>query len=417
MAQTDQPCVPCLPEGITFSTQAQIDSFPINYPTCTSIVGLVEINGANITNLNGLSNLNFIGGELRIINADSLIHLTGLENLSSIGGKLSISGNDALVNLNGLNNLILLSGDVDIINNDALINLTGLENLTHINGSLGIQQNSVLSSMDGLASLVTIDGSLGFANNANLSTLTGLEGLTTIGGSLVISGTAMTNLIGLNGITEINGGLVIGDCGGGGGNPLLTSLEGLEGLSSIMGGLGINTNNSLTNLLALQGLTWIGGGLSIENNNSLTTLAGLENIDGNSITLLYMRLNPSLSNCAIESICEFLATPYGQIIIYGNAVGCNSQQEVEDSCGITSVINLIDYDALSPYPNPTSIAITIETQAKGTLVIRNTSGQQLLQQEITEPNTTIDVRGWKSGVYFVRVTGQKNVSVGRFIKQ
>ena len=42
----------CLPEGITFTTQEQIDSFAINYPGCTEIEGFVDINGNNITNLN-----------------------------------------------------------------------------------------------------------------------------------------------------------------------------------------------------------------------------------------------------------------------------------------------------------------------------------------------------------------------------
>ncbi|MCD4665334.1 MAG: hypothetical protein K8R68_08680, partial [Bacteroidales bacterium] len=51
---------PCLPEGITFITQAQIDSFQINYPDCTEIEGDVEISGNDITNLNGLNVLKLI---------------------------------------------------------------------------------------------------------------------------------------------------------------------------------------------------------------------------------------------------------------------------------------------------------------------------------------------------------------------
>ncbi len=34
----------CLPDGLNFTTQAQIDSFPVNFPTCTKIVGNVDIN-------------------------------------------------------------------------------------------------------------------------------------------------------------------------------------------------------------------------------------------------------------------------------------------------------------------------------------------------------------------------------------
>ena len=55
---------PCLPEGITFTTQEQIDNFQINYPNCTEIEGDVIIEGDDINNLNGLNVLNSIGGFL-----------------------------------------------------------------------------------------------------------------------------------------------------------------------------------------------------------------------------------------------------------------------------------------------------------------------------------------------------------------
>jgi hypothetical protein len=68
------------------------------------------------------------------------------------------------------------------------------------------------------------------------------------------------------------------------------------------------------------------------------------------------------------------------------------------------------------YPNPTTANLTVKTTAQGLLSIQNTNGQQLLQQEINEPNTTINVSGWNSGVYFVKVVGEKGVHVGKFIK-
>jgi len=55
---------PCLLEGITFSTQEQIDSFHIYYPNCTEIEGDVLIEGNDITNLEGLSMLEAVGGYL-----------------------------------------------------------------------------------------------------------------------------------------------------------------------------------------------------------------------------------------------------------------------------------------------------------------------------------------------------------------
>ena len=56
----------CLPDGITFSTQEQIDNFQTNYPNCSEIEGSVAISGDDITNLNGLNVLTSIGGDLMI---------------------------------------------------------------------------------------------------------------------------------------------------------------------------------------------------------------------------------------------------------------------------------------------------------------------------------------------------------------
>ena len=65
----------CLPEGITFTTQEQIDNFQSDYPGCTEIEGNVQIgdyNFSDINNLNGLNVLTKIGGNLFFINNDLL---------------------------------------------------------------------------------------------------------------------------------------------------------------------------------------------------------------------------------------------------------------------------------------------------------------------------------------------------------
>jgi len=78
----------CLPEGITFSTQAQIDNFHTNYPNCTQIEGSAVIwsSGTGINNLLGLNGLTSIGGNLIINNNNFLTNLSGLNSLTSIGG-------------------------------------------------------------------------------------------------------------------------------------------------------------------------------------------------------------------------------------------------------------------------------------------------------------------------------------------
>ena len=56
----------CLSQGITFTTQAQIDNFQTNYPGCTEIEGSVTISGT-ITNLDSLGVLTSVGGDLNIM--------------------------------------------------------------------------------------------------------------------------------------------------------------------------------------------------------------------------------------------------------------------------------------------------------------------------------------------------------------
>jgi hypothetical protein len=262
----------CLPYGITFSTQAQIDSFQINYPGCSEIEGGVFI-GVNtghcyIKNLNGLNVLTYIGGDLVIRNNDSLTSLTGLEGLTSIRGALSIGvylavGNPALTSLTGLDNLTSIGGDLNIFCNDALTSLTGLEGLNSIGGDLWIVRNNALTS------------------------ITGLEGLSSIGGGLEIG-------------------------------------------SYMFGG-----NDALTSLTGLDNVTTIGGDLVIKNNDSLASLTGLDNIEASSIDNLYIAGNSSLSTCEVQSICDYLSSPAGTVDIHNNASGCNNSPEVANACGVT----------------------------------------------------------------------------------
>lgn len=83
--------------------------------------------------------------------------------------------------------------------------------------------------------------------------------------------------------------------------------------------------------------------------------------------------------------------------------------------GITDLA--VKRGSITVFPNPSSDKITIAKPNDGYLSILNLSGQQLLQQEITEPTTTVDVSGLKCGVYFVQIMGERMVWVGKFIKQ
>ncbi len=443
-AQSKQPCSSCLPEGITFTSQAQVDSFQINNPNCTYVEGNVIINnlwsGTDITNLDGLSVLTSIGGTLRMQDNDYLINITGLINLHSIGGALHIDSNPALTslsgldsvssvggmviessegltNLTGLGSLSAIYGDCIIEFNHHLTNLAGLDNLNSIEGNVRIKNNTLVN-FTGLESLNFIGGNVIIHNGWGLSSLTGLENLTSIGGYLhFFNDNSLTNLTGLNNLNYIGGYLLID------GNSGLVTLTGLESLDSIGGELKIGMNDTLISLAALSNLNLIGGNLVVFQNNSLTNLTGLDNINAESIIDLYFTDNIALSTCDVLSVCNYLASPNGVILLYGNAIGCTSQQEIEAACGVGLDESAVSdqQSAVNIYPNPASSLITISTPAKPDkntfMTIYNISGQQLIQRQITEQQTVVDVSGLPQGVYFLRIRMDTTVQMGKFVKE
>lgn len=458
----------CLPEGITFTTQAQIDSFQINHPNCTEIEGDVTISGANITNLNGLNVVTHIGGILYVIDNPSLISLSGLEGLNS-SSWLNIQDNELLTNLLGLQNLdsilggyigynesltnlsgldgiisfeqffiesnISLSslsgfenlttvGEIWIAGNDALTSLSDLSNLTSANNLL-IGHNDALSNLNGLEGLSSINGYLRIFANSGLSSLAGLNNLTSIGNFLEISSnSSLPDLTGLNNLTTITNNIVINN------NDLLTNLDGLNSLHFVGAGVRITDNDVLNDLTALSSLITIGNGplefgsivYGMPGNASLTSLTGIDNIQAGSISDIFIIDNPSLSICEVRSVCEYLVSPSGYVWIENNAIGCNSPGDVEAACGVGIIDNNTPEPQITINPNPASTAITISLPStipvdNTTISIYNVNAQQVLSRPITEPITVLDIYALPRGMYFARVNDGESVMVGKFVKQ
>ncbi len=246
----------CLPEGIIFTTQEQIDNFQIEFPGCTIIEGDVSINGPEISNLNGLSVLTSLGGNLSVYDNYQLTSLSGLENITGIRGYVDISWNEELISMNGLNQLDTIGGGLSFYANESLTDFNGLNNLVYIGDWFNVEWCDSLTSVDGLENLTAIAGHLNFGFNHLLNDVTALNSLTNIGGSLYVYY-----------------------------NNTLNSLEGL-------------------------GNAFIGQHISIYSNESL-------------------------SDCNIESLCNHIGNPSGQINIYSNAAGCDNPKEVADNCNVS----------------------------------------------------------------------------------
>jgi hypothetical protein len=106
----------CPTTTVTIITQEDIDNFILDYPNCTVIPTNILIGDSEITNLNGLSHITEIQGNLKI----------GDENGSDFGTNV--------INFQGLNNLTTLGGYLFISTNDELVSFSGLESLTSIGG-------------------------------------------------------------------------------------------------------------------------------------------------------------------------------------------------------------------------------------------------------------------------------------------
>lgn len=365
----------CLPNGITFNTQEQIDGFPFHYPGCKAIEGGVYLYGPGIVNVDSLWGLTAINGDFHVDLAANLTNLSGLGNVTSI---------DALQ-----------------IYESGLTDLTGLGNLA-----------SLRSLRIGFASSVS----------PSLVSLQGMPHVTSVS-DVIIKAPALTNLKGLENVKHIDI-LDIND------NAELTSLQGLEGLDSIAYHLLIRWNPKLNSLNGLQNLKIIGGDLGIWQNPSLVSMDSLKNLvsigalhEGEGMNIFNNGLLPF---CSIESVCAYIQQMPGASFISGNAPGCASVSEVDSLCANNSSASheIWGQHALNLFPNPNEGVFSVElpeTLPSGAaLMVTDFAGRIVFRQNIeagTEQQS-VNAADLASGFYFLQLVASGQVlAVEKFVKQ
>ena len=259
MAQT------CPTDLIYLSSQEEIDNFAINYDVvnCTFENG-IAISGPDIENLNGLSGLTTVNGNLSI-GSNILTDLSGLSGLTFVGEGLTISGNNSLTDIISSSFAALTTvGYLTISDNPLLDNINGFLALTSVNADLYIERNAVLTNVNGLSALASIGGPyLLIDDNPLLTDISGLSNLKSISGFLqILNNAALTNLNGLSGLSTINGNLHIIN------NAALNNLNEISGLGTINGDLLIQDNSALSdcNIAAVCDLTVVTETTTISNN-------------------------------------------------------------------------------------------------------------------------------------------------------
>jgi hypothetical protein len=95
----------CTPSSIGLYTQADIDSFQANHGPCDRAL-TIYIEGADISNLDGLSALTNVGDTLAILDNQALSNVNGLSGLTYVGSALDVQYNDILDQCAGLSHLV-----------------------------------------------------------------------------------------------------------------------------------------------------------------------------------------------------------------------------------------------------------------------------------------------------------------------
>lgn len=308
---------------ITLFSQSEVDAFG-----CSEVVGSLHLTGTDIYNLeplrslrivrnnfsvagtlvkklDGLSSLQFIGGDLQVYSNDSLVDVTAFDSLKRVGS-MSIYSNRMLASFPGFTSLTEVSdGGIYIQSNPVLRGVIGFSGLHSVKGSITIINNESLEDVKGFNNLITT-GSIKIEGNPLLQTVNAcFAALTTAIDINIIRNNKITDLAAFPSLTELQGQLTISN------NPFLKSIDGFKKLVKISGsantsfqnGFFIENNSVLESFDGLSSLTEISGehaAVSINKNPSLKNLKGLSSLGAvNGTESQYLHIN---TNIQLEDI-------------------------------------------------------------------------------------------------------------------
>jgi len=302
----------------------------------------------NLTSLDGLSSVTSLDSGLYVIQNYNLPAISGLTNLAHIGNEIEISGNEFLSDIEEFSFVDSLQ-NVKISNNLLLEDLSFISELSYLNGNLTISDNSLLPNLQYLANLSHVEGSLYIENNESLLSIEGLEGLDSIGGSLLVSeNTVLEDLNGLSNLSYIADSLYIHY------NDSLHDLQGLNHLEEIGGDLIVSYHFEMYSLDGLDSLSAIGDVLKLEYNTLLSDISSLENIVFEEMAIIGFEGNYLLSECAFQSLCDYLVNPPASTDYYfiNNGLGCNSEAEVQEQClGLDVNLLITSQEEIDAFPS------------------------------------------------------------------
>ncbi|MBL4662515.1 MAG: T9SS type A sorting domain-containing protein, partial [Flavobacteriaceae bacterium] len=345
----------CPPGDITFASQVELDQFIIDYPDCTTIqgnlligdglgfvdiddvgplqiittvLGALYIQGTDLTDIDELSSLAGINGELWIFFNPLITSLDGLSNLTAIGNlELYIQGNNVLASLTGLENINPETIDYISIESNASLTVCNVLSVCTFITTLGNGGNIFINSnatgcntpqevQDSCIGVLPEcpSGDFQFLTQEEVNHFTlQYPNCTQFPGDLRIGGTAQSDiddLASLQDITSITGSLIVSKTS-------LTNLQGLNSLITINNGLSIGLNNDITSVNGLNNLSVVGSSITFLSNPSLTSIADLGPIQ--FLQSLHISSNDALINLEGLNQLTTVSTIGGSVDISSNA--------------------------------------------------------------------------------------------------
>ena len=155
--------------NVTFTTQAQVNA----WAACYSVIqGNLIVQNSGVTSLASLANLVKVTGNVTI-KMTALVDMNGLHNLDTIGGGLTINSNtygSKLQSLNGLEDLDWVGGALKVYYNTSLTNCCAIEHLigaepNGVGGVISIYSNA--SGCNSQSNVLNICPGFGGGNGGN----------------------------------------------------------------------------------------------------------------------------------------------------------------------------------------------------------------------------------------------------------
>ncbi len=336
----------CPTDDVIIKNKIDIENYLSNFGNCDSIFYNVEV--SFVDNVDFLKNVNYIDKELHLYSVnDSLI---GLKNLTYVGADLTILSNNQINFLNNFETLSTIDGT--LILND----LENLVNLKFPNEQF---------KMDGLL----------FSNNNNLDKLDLYYNTISSMQEIRIENSNLREIYGMDSLNEI----------------VFFSLSKLDSLINIKG---FESLNSIQYLFILD-------------NKKLNNLDFLSHAE--SIVEISIRNNDNLNDCS--GLCNYLLSQesFSGLTIENNKTGCNSIEEILESCIITNNENSKLTQTLI-FPNPIISSSQIySNQVIEEIKVYDILGRKIIKKTIFDNNVNLQFLEFlPKSQYFIYLTYQDN---------